>query len=275
MRKYFAGHGRGNMMAEYGLIGALIALLSVAAIVFLGQKIKNGMGEIANGFSHATGIELVTASSPDVESHASGSVQSGVVPVQGAFMLTLSKGKTIILENYPIDNYNSIEPGRMNRQTEKVATQLTILADTLGSEHVLTATQAGNLRVMAQQMSRIASIEQPIEESRQSKTQNAQVLVNSSFMLDGQSYTLDQLTAMIHSAESGGQSGTEIERLRELLKAALESGTLDDPVVRKMVTRMIERVEQVAGDLEQKSNLQGQTQEQTDLESEKVIGGNG
>jgi len=258
---------RGNTLVEYGLIIGLVAIVAMSALMTLGRELGEKFQLIARNI-HNVESPQAESTIPELES-ANPADQAGL-------RLVLVDSRQLVIRNFPMTppaKGNMPASGSLSEEVQRTSVQLNVLAYTLWGE-VMNREQAMTLVALSDQMALIAQIERPFEEVL-SDSRNIPTLNSMNYRMNGKAYTLDALLELIRTAEANGAAGPEIEKLFRLLQRAEASGALNEPIVRQLVSRMVERVNQSAVSLRKKISPDLQTTPSDATTTQSVIGGNG
>jgi Flp pilus assembly pilin Flp len=260
----------GNVLAEYGLIIGLVTLASVTSLMMLSQSMQKNWVSIGDNFQGG-GHNIRLANAETAPNR----------PTISTFMITLSNGKQIVLDEYPLDIPTDTEtPIPSHQQSKTASRQLKMLASTLEKQQFLTHEQANTLLRLSQQMDYMADLEKPLEDTLNSNTQTARAMVKSTFKIRGQQYTLDELLELIRTDPTLRGEAPEIEELMTRVEDARDAGALNDPVIQHIVNRMVESIRNAASILAERAERQTTTNLDTSHEPPRgqehhVLGQNG
>lgn len=235
----------GNVTSEYALIGAIVLGASCVALANIGDT-------TSILFENMLGTK--PQQTTKVTAPPKGNGQVTPPPQQGSGVhITLSDGTTIHLPEYPQDLTSLISTAGANGATDVLANTIKALAQQLLDKGAITKAEFNNLIALSNQAHRIASVEKVIESVAQNSSTPSE-FSSGVFKFEGNTYNLDEITALIgfdnNSMDPNAvvdhltdpTASPEISAFQNLFNKALQSGALDDPVLRDVVQTLSEQI---------------------------------
>ncbi len=235
----------GNVTPEYALIGAIVLGASCVALANIGDT-------VSILFNNMLGTK--PKQTTEVTAPPTGNGQVNPPPQQGAGVrITLSDGTIIHLPEYPQDLTSLISTAGANGATDVLANTIKVLAQQLLDSGAITKAEFNNLIAMSNQGHRIANVQKAIESVAQNSSSPSE-FSSSMFEFDGNTYSLDEITALIGFDNDSMDpnavvdhltdptASPEISAFQNLFAKALQTGALDDPVLRDVVQTLSEQI---------------------------------
>lgn len=256
----------GQSMTEYALIGALVALLAIPAMLFLGGHLSGILGGMVSGGKDtvqlANTVPAIQATDEDAPSKPAASTGEAAQAVIGT-----AKGTMLIIANYPEKLSESVQTVGANGTTELLASQMAEMARQLVSTGELTEDQYDKFMMLANQGHRMAEMEKLVENAFKT-TSKPSDLQKRNIVFDGYVYSAENINYMLgfdtgDIALNGGlvndptvvsdpltdsRAREEILVFQNMYKDLLASGALQDPAVKQVV-------ESLARDIGSLSNI--------------------
>lgn len=237
---------KGQSLLEYGLIGMLVAVVSVAAVMGFGGKFQNLLKEVKGDLGgNAQAAQVASATSGG---QGAGSENSGSVPA-GKMAITLTSGNQITVDSAANDLPKMLTTTGANGTTGILLANIETITRELLQSGEITQAEANSLLELANQGHLMAEAERLIEDAIRNSNGDVEALRNTSIQFNGTTYSVDQLSLQFGFLNESASSSLA-ERFSDLLGQARSSGALDDPKVNDAITLLSEGILNVGNDLE-------------------------
>jgi hypothetical protein len=231
----------GNSIPEYAVIALFLIFISLAGIQLLSANLNTAMAKVRDDMkTHQQAAQSVLAAD-QAAAAAAASGSSGM----GA---GLTAAQLALLQQSLADK---VQTTGANGATELLAQQLASAAALLLAEGKISTTQYDILMQLSNQGHKMAEIESLIQNAITSTNGNKDLYNNLTIYYNGQSYTPDQLAAMLglngphpedfattnilNVSATDPTAEAEMSNFLSLYQQALSSGALSDPAVASTV----------------------------------------
>jgi len=217
---------KGNTITEYAIVGALVVVVSIAALQFMSGGLNSAMATIRDDMQS----KQIHVASVQAVQHA---VNSGQISA-------LSAADQALLEE---SLSQKLQTTGSNGSTEVLAKQLSAAADLLRAQGKIDQSQYNILVELANQGHKMAQTEAYISQAESMANGSFDAFNNTKYTVDGQTYTSFDLGHLIgfdgptpESFSSAdilnadlSSAGPQLSTFINLYQQALASGALDDP----------------------------------------------
>jgi hypothetical protein len=240
-------HQVGNTLLEYSLIGSLIALGCVAGLLGAGKNFAAMISGLKTEMS--THNQLAIAASKNAKILSSTTSSSGT-----SSRLGLTSEEQMLLEQPLTDK---LQTTGANGTTELLAKHLELLATQLLAEGKITEAQSDAILRLANQGHYMAHLEELLEQ--------ATAAGQSTIVMDGQSYSLEEIAGQIAFANRGpfhfadtdilssdyaAYQEPEMAKFVALYQEVVSSGAASDPLVASTIQSSATQIANVAESME-------------------------
>lgn len=236
---------RGQALAEYGLAGGCVLVVSIVALNQIGSFLNTSFSGL---MSNKAGAYKVAGAATGSESTTSAETNIIVKPS----ITPQSILDTNSTPMSPTTLINSVVTTGANGTTNILADRLGTEASLLLAEGKIDQNQYNTLFALANQGHKLAQIEGLIQQLTQSSTNSTQ-LNSQTVLLDGKSVTVADLNALIgykdnywgitaNPLNSNIPTGPELHSFISLYQSALSNGSLSDPATRQVVAQLSEDI---------------------------------
>lgn len=193
MNEFKSGQA-GNIIAEYGLAATCILATAIVGFQMLGGNLD----------SRLSGLEGdMKANIKIAETYETRRKNFGSVPV-GKMVLHLKNGKTVTLDNYPIDIQSAVVTAGVNGSTNALANTLIELVNKLREAGEISEAEAQMLLQLANQGHRMASIEGIIAQAVRDTSSNT--VLSTQWHFDGKNYSMVELNGLLGWPDVSGMN---------------------------------------------------------------------
>ncbi|MEB3285862.1 MAG: hypothetical protein VKJ04_00010 [Vampirovibrionales bacterium] len=265
---------KGSVSAEYVLIGALVAVVSIAGCFAMANGMDGITSFLFGNMDEHNKASVVAATTPvampnPATGSASTSPGTGGAAVDttnnggaGPVGITLNDGTMLNLTTVT-DIKSSIETAGANGTTSLLASSMEQLTKQLLEQGKITPEEGNALYSLANQGHRIASVQAAIEAVLpEIKDGNDYESVKVEF--DGNSVNFSRMIDIIGVKDPhDGGDGQELEALRSLQAKAQSSGAMSDPAVAAVVNSLVQQIYDIGDSIEniaygvRKSEMEG------------------
>ena len=236
---------KGQAISEYGLIGALVAVLVIPALVILGGNLNSLFGGMFGSGKPATTVALsssptsptaqpTTTASSTTPPATSTTSQPGI-PTAGV-SVTMADGTTLALPSYPTNLSATVSTSGANGTTTILANNLQSMATQMLDAGKITQEQYNSLISLANQGHRMALIEKTIEDFATTDPSGQGMLEMASIPFEGKNYHKDDLSAKV------GAGGSESALFQQLYQDVANQGLLNDPAVKALISQLTNNI---------------------------------
>lgn len=243
----------GQVLGEYGLAIALIALTGIGAFLFLGSTARDSIFGMTSGMSYEQANTQPPTQTEQINQGTIGQETALVSNLPGTaanngdatlnVTFRLDNGQTITLPNYPNNLQQAVETNGTNGATELLANQLSLITSQLSQTDSLDPEQVNKLANLANQGHRIANIQGAISEGIDHNIQSTspKPLAHLHFDYDQKSVYQGEMANLIgdHILDGKMNEGVEIQKMKQLLDNAQTSGALADPNLNNVVSALV------------------------------------
>jgi hypothetical protein len=224
----------GQSLGEYALIGSLVAVVSIAVFMLVGQNFSRSM--------------VYTQRDMRKSINASALIES--LTPKSSYMVTLKipqKDGSVAVKTFEVQTNLAAGDAAVttgaNGSTESTSEAKVLSVETL-KEMGLTEEQAKDLITLSNQAHKMASILAIVEKAVVEANGSSKTFMNTSIAFDGKTYgDAWQLSYII---AQGGQEWTTFE---DLLTKLQKGGATSDPVVNDYINAQVESLEQTVSRL--------------------------
>lgn len=238
----------GQSLTEYGLIGGLVVIAAAGGLWLLRDSLSDAFAGILSIPAPRSGNPTLAAGPPSENSR-----NASAAGPQISLNFILSNGRQISLSNYPASLASSIETAGTNGTTETLLAQLSSITDQLKAQGQLSEQQQSLLTQLANQGHEIANIEKLIEESYIAADGDMTKFDRTPLVYGGQLYSPHDLSQQIGFFPEGGQDG--YGPIVEDFKSIYQQLDLEDPVVREMISILVNQIINTANGVESALSL--------------------
>lgn len=236
----------GQSLTEYGIITALVAVVSIGVWVGLSGGLRAAVSGMAsdNQGANKTPLTAVIASPQGQTSLTSGSPPSAN-DLSAGFDLTSPSASAGVNSIASL-----VETVGANGTTSILASQIEILAKQLLESGKIDQEQANILQNLSNKGHEIAMAQKGLEESAQKAGGDSQKFQNTPIVLnDGQEYSRPWAVAALMGKDQYGEQGKLIKEFDALLAKAQSSGSLSDSVAREIVMTVTTNIRAISQEM--------------------------
>ena len=269
-------NSKGQSLIEYCMVILVLSTVSFFGWQLFADNLAVGLDIVFNRLS-STGNGKAMAAKPgnNAGGGGNGSGSGNLSENMVDMVVTLPDGSKMKLTNTPSDISKIIETTGANGATDLLAFTLMDLATKLVESGEMTEDQASYLVDLANQGHRMAAIQRAVEEGVQAAGEAGIPVSDYMVMFEGKEVPLRNLSNRVgllwtttKDMAAGGYNilnvpdmyandpnhvsdiGVDLNTFRELFNAADQNGSLNDPVIRDMVTKLALDIGNIGDSLE-------------------------
>lgn len=232
----------GQGLSEYSIIGALIVLITVPALVLMGNNLKLSFNTLLP--ARKPTISIVQSPAPVAQPQGAGNVSA--VPVPNQIHLITAKGSRILIQTESKPLNEVLRTAGANGATATLADRIRSIAEQLQAGGDITATQAGSLIALANQGHRLGAIMGLMEQAA-SNSRNNDEFDRTTVTFEGKHISIEKLEnglgfesmdygemprdPLNMSLKPYKETGAFIEAYQK----AQNQGAMDDPQIKNVV----------------------------------------
>lgn len=212
----------GQSMTEYGLIGASLGLVAVAALALLGNNLS---GLFDAMLSKPKPVQTANAPAPTSPAEALQTPAPVPAPATGGnTVITLENGQQLSL-NMPDSVAQSVQTIGANGTTDLLASNLTAMANQLLEKGEITQDQANSLIKLANQAHHMAEIQKILEKSSAEMGNDVTAFKSTPVTIDGVTYPNSYEAALSIGMDDNNASakGPELQKFWDLFSDAFQA----------------------------------------------------
>lgn len=254
-------HEHGQSLTEYGVIAALIAVVSVGGILALNDGIQEGMDSLfSRGNSGPAPLTPVLAATSLPSSSLEGTTGGNPAQAQsptttndgtgtGNVNLTLSNGQTLALDINAVDTGQMIETAGANGATQLLASQLEQVAQQLLAQNLVTPAEASQLTALANQAYKYAEIQSILMEQTHKYGTDVHALYDNPIKYNGKTYIdPDDLANLLGETNTG--PGAEMLKMESLMKSVQKLPIMQEASIKTLVNLLSGQVYDIGQSVE-------------------------
>ncbi|MDF3055508.1 MAG: hypothetical protein K0Q74_1415 [Gammaproteobacteria bacterium] len=234
----------GQALSEYCLIGALIAVTSITALTMLGSNLSLSIDSMLSAPP-----KVSKEANPSLAPNSSDTGFLNPGPSNGITII-LQSGRTLHLDNYPMNVAKSVQTAGVNGATRIMADNIISIAHQLVQSGEISPVQESQLISLANQAHTLAEIEKMAESTLQ-KNLDKTTLMTTSVTFNNTTYThIGDLVNEIGILDDFQTAGGQLANFNTLLAQINSSGAIADPVLNQLVNGLASNVQNLADQTE-------------------------
>lgn len=235
----------GQAISEYCLIGALIAVTSITALTMLGSNLSLSMDSMLSAPP-----KVSKEANPSLVPNASDAGNFRNPGPSNGITIILQSGRTLHLDNYPMNVAKSVQTAGVNGATRIMADNIISIAHQLVQSGEISPVQESQLISLANQAHNLAEIEKMVESTLQ-KNLDKTTLMTTSVTFNNTTYThIGDLVNEIGILDDSQTAGGQLANFNTLLAQINSSGAIADPVLNQLVNGLASNVQNLADQTE-------------------------